>query len=136
MSSITTRLTGTYPAGGRIMAMKAIKPTAYARFLNLMDSLDHISPSKKLDATEEQILNYTYLASVKGDRLLVGDVILLAQFGSQATLNGRLKSLAGKGYIQLLGDKGDGRRKIVHITAKAEKHYQQLSDCLSKAIRA
>jgi DNA-binding MarR family transcriptional regulator len=42
--------------------------------------------------------------------------------------------LVGKGYIKLIGDKGDGRRKSVHITSKAEKHYQQLSECLSKAI--
>ena len=121
--------------GGRMLAMKAINPAAYARFLNLIDSLDHISPSKKLDAIEEQILNYIYLAAVNGDRPLVGDVILLSQFGSQATLHGRLKSLVGKGYIQLLVDKGDGRRKSVHITAKAEKYYQQLSDCLTKALR-
>lgn len=100
-----------------------------------MESLDHVSPSKKLDAIEEQILNYTYLASVNGKKLLVGDIILLVQFGSQATLHGRLKSLVGKGYIQLLGDKGDGRRKLVQITAKAEKHYQQLSDYLTKALR-
>lgn len=51
-----------------MLTMKAITPTAYARFLKLMDSLDHISPSKKLDAVEEQILNYIYLASVNGDR--------------------------------------------------------------------
>lgn len=116
--------------------MKANKPTAYARFLNLMDSLDRVSPSKKLDAIEEQILNYIYLASVRGDRLLVGDVILLTQFGSQATLHGRLKCLVGKGYIQFHEDKDDGRRKLVNITTKAEKHYQQLSECLIKAIRA
>ncbi|QWD17123.1 hypothetical protein G6700_05145 [Polynucleobacter paneuropaeus] len=114
--------------------MKAINPTAYARFLNALDSLDHISPTKKLDAIEEQILNYVYLASVNGDNLLVGEVIHLGRFGSQATLHGRLKSLVGKGYIQLLGDKRDARRKSVHLTAKAKKHYQLLSDCLIKAI--
>lgn len=121
--------------GGKIISMKAIKPTAYARFLNALDSLDRISPSKKLDAIEEQLLNHIYLESVNGEKLLVGDVILLAQFGSQATLHGRLKNLVGKGYIQLLEDKGDGRRKSLQITIKTEKHYQQLSDCLSKAIR-
>jgi hypothetical protein len=114
--------------------MRAIKSSAYARFLNALDSLDRIGPSKKLDVVEEHILNYIYLASVKGERLVVGDVILLEQFGSQATLHGRLKNLVGKGYIKLIGDKGDGRRKSVHITSKAEKHYQQLSECLSKAI--
>lgn len=115
--------------------MKAIKPSAYARFLNALDSLDRISPSKKLDSIEEQLLNHIYLASVNGETLLVGDVILLEKFGSQATLHGRLKNLVGKGFIQLVDDKADGRRKSVHITAKAEKHYQQLSECLSKATR-
>ena len=115
--------------------MKAIKPSAYARFLNALDSLDRISPSKKLDSIEEQLLNHIYLASVNGEKLLVGDVILLEQFGSQATLHGRLKNLVGKGFIQLHGDKADGRRKSVQITNKAEKHYQQLSECLSKAIK-
>ena len=121
--------------GGKIVNMKAISPSAYSRFLNTLDSLDHISPSKKLDAIEEKILNYIYLASVNGEKLVVGDVILLLQFGSQATLHNRLKSLIGKGYIGLLDEKDDGRRKSVHITAKAERHYQQLSDCLIKAVK-
>jgi DNA-binding MarR family transcriptional regulator len=72
---------------------------------------------------------------VNGEKLVVGDVILLLQFGSQATLHNRLKSLIGKGYIGLLDEKDDGRRKSVHITAKAERHYQQLSDCLIKAVK-
>lgn len=115
--------------------MKVIKPSAYARFLNALDSLDRISPSKKLDCIEEQLLNHIYLALAKGEKLLVGDVLLLSQFGSQATLHGRLKSLVDKGYIQLNDDKSDGRRKFVRITNKAEKHYQQLSECLTKAIK-
>jgi DNA-binding MarR family transcriptional regulator len=41
----------------------------------------------------------------------------------------------GKGFIQLQGEKDDARRKSVHITAKAEKHYQQLSDCLAQALK-
>jgi len=115
--------------------MKVIRPTAYARFLNALDAMDRISPSKKLDCIEEQLLNHIYVASVNGEKLLVGNVILLDQFGSQATLHGRLKNLVSKGFIQIHGDKVDGRRKSVHISAKAEKHYQQLSECLSKAIR-
>ena len=46
-----------------------------------------------------------------------------------------VKSLVDKGYIQLNDDKSDGRRKFVRITNKAEKHYQQLSECLTKAIK-
>lgn len=120
--------------GGYNKKMKAITPSAYARFLNALDSLDRMSPGKKLDYTEQQMLDYIYRALVNGERLLVGDVILLDQFGSQATLHGRLKNLVGKGYIQLLEDKQDARRKSVCITSKAEKYYQQLSECLSRAV--
>jgi len=115
--------------------MKSVQPTSYSRFLNALDSLDHISPSQKLDCIEEQILDCIYLTSTKGEALSVGDVLLLVQFGSQATLHGRLKKLVAKGYIQLHGDRGDGRRKSVHITTKAERHYQRLSEFLLKSIR-
>lgn len=116
--------------------MKLIKPSAYARFLNALDSMDRMNPARVLDPIEEQILDYIYLALLNGKKLFVGDVILLEQFGSQATLHGRLKNLVGKGYIELMVVKGDGRRKSVHITSKAEEHYQQLSECISQAVRS
>ena len=125
----------TLRGGGKIISMKAIKPTAYARFLNALDSLDRISPSKKLDAIEEQLLNHIYLESVNGEKLLVGDVILLAQFGSQATLHGRLKNLVAMGYVQLIEDKNDARKKEVMPTVKARKYYDTLSTCLEKAFK-
>ena len=117
------------------MCMKAISPSSYSRFLNALDSLDRMSPGSSLDSLEEKILDHIYLVSVNGQKILVGDIILLKQFGSQATLHGRLKNLVGKGFIELQGEKDDARRKSVHITAKAEKHYQQLSDCLAQALK-
>jgi hypothetical protein len=47
----------TLRVGGKIENMKAIKPTAYIRFLNCLDALDRMNPGKKLDSTEEQLLN-------------------------------------------------------------------------------
>jgi hypothetical protein len=115
--------------------MKDIQSSAYSRFLNVLGSLDRLSPSEKLDPIQEQMLNFIYLASVNGESLLVGDVILLSQFGAQATVHRRLKSLIGKGYVKLFEEKADGRRKSVHLTDKAAKHYQQLSDCLMQAVK-
>ena len=56
--------------GGKIISMKAIKPTAYIRFLNYLDSLDRINSGKKLDSTEEQLLNRITLANSQGKDLL------------------------------------------------------------------
>jgi len=35
---------------------------AYLRFLNLIDAIDRIAPGKKLDATEESLLNTVVLS--------------------------------------------------------------------------
>ena len=109
---------------------------AYIRFLNLLDSLDRINPGKKLDSTEEQLLNYITLANSQGRTLLVGDLISLSELGSQATLHGRIKNLVAMGYVKLGEDKADGRRKFVIPTAKAAKHYEGLSACLEKALKS
>jgi DNA topoisomerase IA len=115
--------------------MKAIKPTAYIRFLNLLDTFDRINPGKKLDSTEEKLLNKITLTASEGEELLVGDLISLAELGSQATLHGRIKNLVVMGYIKLNEDKSDGRKKFVTPTAKALKHYEQLSGYLEKALK-
>jgi len=116
--------------------MKAINPSAYIRFLNCLDGLDHMNPDKKLDATEEQLLNKITLAATQGKELLVGDLISLSELGSQATLHGRIKNLVAMGYVKLNEDKTDGRKKFVMPTTKAIKHYEHLSACLEKALKS
>lgn len=64
--------------------------SAYIRFLNYLDAIGR-TDSKGLNAVEEQLLNYIAIADSKGQTVLVGDLIALRQFGSQATLHGRLK---------------------------------------------
>lgn len=115
--------------------MKAINPSAYILFLNCLDSLDRKNPAKKLDATEELLLNKITLAATQSENLLVGDLISLSELGSQATLHGRMKNLVAMGYVKLNEDKLDGRKKVVVPTAKALKHYEHLSACLEKALR-
>lgn len=120
--------------GGKMKCMKAIKPTAYIRFLNCLDSLDRMNLGKKLDAIEEQLLNKITVAATQGEELLVGDLISLSELGSQATLHGRIKNLVVMGYVKLNEDKADGRRRFVTPTTKAIKHYEYLSTCLEKAL--
>ena len=47
---------------------------SYLRFLNCLDALDHINPGKKLDFTEEQLLNRVMLAWDREQTILVGDL--------------------------------------------------------------
>lgn len=111
------------------------KNPAYIRFLNLIDVLDRINPGKKLDSTEESLLNKIVLSAHQDQIILVGDLISLTDLGSQATLHGRLKNLRAMGYIEMTVDE-DGRKKHVVPTKLAMKRYEEISKCLEKAVRA
>ena len=110
------------------------KPSSYLRFLNLIDVLDRINPGKKLDSIEESLLDKIVLSSVAKESILVGDLISLAELGSQATLHGRLKNLSAMGYIKMAANE-DGRKKQVLPTKAALKRYDEISRCLEKAAK-
>jgi DNA-binding MarR family transcriptional regulator len=108
--------------------------TSYLRFLNLIDAIDRINPGKKLDCTEEDLLDKIVLASYAKKVILVGDLISLSKLGSQATLHGRLKNLSAMGYIKMAANV-DGRKKEVVPTKMAFKRYEEISKCLEKAVK-
>lgn len=111
------------------------KNSAYIRFLNLIDVLDRINPGRKLDATEENLLNKIVLSAYQEQIVLVGDLISLAELGSQATLHGRLKNLRAMGFIEMVANE-DGRKKHVVPTKLAMKRFEEMSRCLEKAVRS
>ena len=115
--------------------MISIKSLAFAKYLNASSSLSLINANNKIDLVEEQLLNHILLMTFKGDDLLVGDLLVVWKFGSQATIHKRLKSLSTKGYVELREEKLDGRKKLVYLTAKADRHYQKLSGYLNKALQ-
>jgi DNA-binding MarR family transcriptional regulator len=115
--------------------MSTNKSTCYIRFLNLLDVLDRINPSKKLDSIEESLLDKIILSSHAKESILVGDLISMAELGSQATLHGRLKNLSAMGYIKMAANE-DGRKKEVVPTKIAIKRYEEISKCLEKAVKA
>ena len=115
--------------------MSIEKPSAYLRFLNLIDTLDRINPGKKLDAIEKSLLDRIVNAAHAKQSILVGDLISLSELGSQATLHGRLKNLTAMGYIKMVSN-DDGRKKEVLPTKEALKRYDDISKCLEKALKS
>ena len=115
--------------------MSMEKPSAYLRFLNLIDTLDRINPEKKLDAIEKSLLDKIVTAAHTKQAILVGDLISLSDLGSQATLHGRLKNLTAMGYIKMVSN-DDGRKKEVLPTKAALKRYEDISKCLEKALKS
>ena len=115
--------------------MSTIKSACYIRFLNFIDALDRINPGKKLDSTEEKLLDKIILSFHTKQAILVGDLISISELGSQATLHGRLKNLSAMGYIKMAANE-DGRKKEVVPTKAAIKRYEEISKCLEKAVKA
>jgi len=106
---------------------------SYIRFLNVTKALES---KVGLDAIQKQLLDVVMLANLQEKEVLVGDLLALGHVGSQATLHGRVKSLIILGYVKLVTDKIDGRKKQVVPTKLAIKHYDNLSMLLAKAVSA
>lgn len=118
-----------------ITSMSNPKQSPYIRFLNLIDALDRMNPGKKLDCTEESLLDKIVSSAFEKKPVLVGDLISLSNLGSQATLHGRLKNLSAMGYIKMAANE-DGRKKEVLPTKLAIKRYEEISKCLEKAAKS
>jgi hypothetical protein len=115
--------------------MSTTKTSSYIKFLNLIDAIDRINPGKKLDCIEESLLDKIVACAHAKQAVLVGDLISIADLGSQATLHGRLKNLSALGYIKMAAN-ADGRKKEVLPTKMALKRYEEISKCLEKAVKA
>ena len=115
--------------------MKNSKQSPYLRFLNLIDALDRMNPGKKLDVIEEGLLDRIVTSADEKQPVLVGDLISMADLGSQATLHGRLKNLSAMGYIKMAANE-DGRKKEVLPTKIALKRYEEIAKCMEKAARS
>lgn len=85
-----------------------------------------------LDSLSLQILDHVGDAQVKGETLIVGDIIENEVFGSPATAHGRLKRLAKQGWLKITDDPVDGRRKILKLSDKALRMYNKMSVALAK----
>ncbi|QKM65576.1 hypothetical protein DCO17_10205 [Polynucleobacter tropicus] len=108
---------------------------SYIRFLHLADTL--INPNEKpLDSLSKDILEHIskHIVLNKG-KIVIGDILVLSQLGSQATLHKRLHALVDDGYLKLKST-NDGRVKQIELTKKANKYFAGLSQALEKAVKA
>jgi len=107
---------------------------SYLRFLRLKSALDSVSPFSKLDFFEEDLLYRIAILSCEGKQILVKDVVALDDIGSRLTIHRRMKRLITNGYIELLPDVVDGRKKYVTISEKSIHYFRVRSNLLQEAI--
>ena len=104
----------------------------YLRYLDFIHGMDRAPGNILLDAGELQLLNAIALKIHHGESLKIGDVTLMRDLASPATLHARLKSLKEKKLIDLkLGD--DDRSRYVIPSDLAYKYFDQVGEIIAKA---
>lgn len=118
-----------------LVMKKTTRPAdLYLRFLQLAEAIRDLPALPALDPLEERLLALVARASQAKERLCVRDMMAKEEFGSPATIHGRLKSMREKGWI-MLTDTEDTRRKQIDLTQAALQHFDKLSSCMLKAAK-
>lgn len=113
---------------------RSIKADAYLQFMSSRLALRDRAGLPFLDPLEERLLEMVALASEPGERLSVTDVITTAELGSPTTLHGRLKSLRGKGLIELAYVDNVSRRQL-QLTMAGMSYLDTLSKCMVTVVK-
>lgn len=106
----------------------------YLRFLQLAEAIRGLPSLPALDPLEERILALVARTAQEQERLSVRDMMAKDEYGSPATIHGRLKSMRKKGWI-MLTDTEDARRKQIDLTQAALQHFDKLSKCMVQAAK-
>ena len=105
---------------------------AYLRYLTLLHELEKLPSHSLLDLGERQLLNAIAVRVRRGEKLMIGDITLMREIASPATIHSRLKSLRTKKMIRfVLGD--DDRRKYVEPSEQAYKYFDKVGQLILKA---
>lgn len=97
------------------------------RMKSVMRAVEMDSGAGGLDALSWEILNRVGDAQTAEETLIVGDIIGNDTFGSPATAHGRLKKLTKQGWLKLVDDPQDGRRKILRLSDKSVRMFNKMS---------
>jgi len=106
---------------------------AYVRFLNLVRAVRELPDFPSLDPVEERLLNLFAAAWFQGERVTVLQAMRMSDEVSSTTAHRRLKSLRGKGMVQLISDEIDNRIKYVQPTRLADQYLTEMGQCVDRA---
>lgn len=93
----------------------------------LLDSLESESEYSKLDIISQRLLEWISVRNRKDSPLHVQEIVMKSQIASPATVHKTLSLLEQRGLITVTIDAHDSRRRIVAVTAYAERILSKLS---------
>ena len=93
----------------------------------VFDSLQSETDYSRIDVISQRLLEWISLRNLRADPLHVQEIVLKSEIASPATIHKSIALLEERGLITVNIDPHDSRRRIVLITAHAEKLLHKLS---------
>jgi DNA-binding MarR family transcriptional regulator len=93
----------------------------------VLDSLQSETDYSRIDVISQRLLEWIFLRNLRADPLHVQEIVLKSEIASPATIHKSIALLEERGLITVNIDPHDSRRRIVLITAHAEKLLHKLS---------
>ena len=93
----------------------------------VLDSLQSETDYSRIDVISQRLLEWISLRNLRADPLHVQEIVLKSEIASPATIHKSIALLEERGLITVNIDPHESRRRIVLITAHAEKLLHKLS---------
>ena len=93
----------------------------------VLDSLQSETDYSRIDVISQRLLEWISLRNLRADPLHVQEIVLKSEIASPATIHKSIALLEERGLITVNIDPHDSWRRIVLITAHAEKLLHKLS---------
>ncbi len=107
----------------------------YLKFLDMVQALREGPHFPSLDPLEERLLNQLATQWGSEARVTVLEAMAMSPDASARTVHRRIKSLQGKGVIELQPDPEDSRVKYVVPTRQAARYFERLGQILTESAR-
>lgn len=105
----------------------AIEMKTWISLRAVLESLHSETDYGQLDVISQRLLEWISVRNRKADPLHVQEIVLKSEIASPATIHKSIALLEERGLITVNIDPHDSRRRIVLITAHAEKLLIKLS---------
>lgn len=106
-------------------------PPSFVRLLNMLNAIRQMAPFDSLSGEEVLLLDALIVKWHDRDNIMISEVMIDAQFGSQPTAYRRIIALRNKGLVCLRTDSKDKRVKFVEPTQLARDYMANISESLA-----